>query len=215
MMARKSWRLLAAMPAGLLAWASVALAADKVYVANEGAGTVGVLDAASFKALASVRVGKMPHNVQVSPDGKVAWVTNDGEPGQADDAAAHQGMSKGDHNAMAKTGAVWVIDTSRDTVIAKVPVGTHPAHVVVSPDGRLAFVSLSEEDAVAVIDPATHKVIRKVGAGAHGVAVDRGGRYAYVTNTYANSVSVLDIKNRKVVATVRVGKGPNGISVTP
>jgi YVTN family beta-propeller protein len=47
------------------------------------------------------------------------------------------------------------------------------------------------------------------------VVVDRDGRYAYVTNTYANTVSVLDVKDRKVVATVRVGKGPNGISVTP
>ena len=53
------------------------------------------------------------------------------------------------------------------------------------------------------------------GAGAHGVVVDRDGRYAYVTNTYANSVSVLDVKDRKVTKTVPVGKGPNGISVTP
>lgn len=34
-------------------------------------------------------------------------------------------------------------------------------------------------------------------------------------NLYANSVSVLDLKDRKVVATVQVGEGPNGISVTP
>ena len=347
-MARKNNWLLTTVHIGLLAWSGATLAADKVYVANEGADTVSVLDAASFKTLASVRVGKMPHNVQVSPDGKRAWVTNNGEPGQAGDASAHQGMAQGEHDAMGKPGAVWAIDTSSDAVVAKVAVGMHPAHVVVSPDGRLAyvtnggdntvsvidtsaqrlvatipvgqfphglrispdgkqvyvanlkggsvsvidvasrkevakvpsgkgpaqvgftpdgrlaFVSLSEENAVAVIDPATRNVIRKIavgavpiqlyvtpdartllvanqgtrkkpgstvslidlesfkvaktivtGAGAHGVAVDRGGRYAYVTNTYANTVSVLDVKDRKVVATVRVGKGPNGISMTP
>ncbi|WP_293638399.1 hypothetical protein [Polaromonas sp.] len=36
-----------------------------------------------------------------------------------------------------------------------------------------------------------------------------------MTNSYANSVSMVDVKDRKVVKTVSVGKGPNGISVTP
>ena len=35
------------------------------------------------------------------------------------------------------------------------------------------------------------------------------------TNTYANTVSVIDVAERKVIATVPVGKGPNGISITP
>ncbi|SFC25324.1 40-residue YVTN family beta-propeller repeat-containing protein [Polaromonas sp. OV174] len=71
MVASNNKWLLTAVPLGLLAWSGATLAVDKVYVANEGAGTVSVLDAASFKTLASVRVGKMPHNVQVSPDGKL------------------------------------------------------------------------------------------------------------------------------------------------
>ena len=79
---------------GLLAWSGATLAADKVYVANEGADTVSVLDAASFKTLASVRVGKAPHNVQVSPDGKVVWVTNNGEPAQTADASEHKEMAQ-------------------------------------------------------------------------------------------------------------------------
>ena len=68
-----------------------------------------------------------------------------------------------------------------------------------------------------MIDLENFKVTKTVetGLGAHGVVIDRDGRYAYVTNTYAGSVSVLDIKDRKVVATVAVGKGPNGVSMTP
>lgn len=58
MMTRKNNWLLTAVQMGLLAWSGATLAADKVYVANEGADTVSVLDAASFKTLASVRVGK-------------------------------------------------------------------------------------------------------------------------------------------------------------
>ena len=127
------------------------LAADKVYVANEGADTVSVLDAASFKTLASVRVGKAPHNVQVSPDGKVVWVTNNGEPAQTADASEHKEMAQGSHDAMGKPGAVWAIDTATNAVVAKVPVGMHPAHVVVSPDGRFAYIT-ARDSTVRVVD---------------------------------------------------------------
>lgn len=112
MMTRKNNWLLTAVQMGLLAWSGATLAADKVYVANEGADTVSVLDAASFKTLASVRVGKAPHNVQVSPDGKVVWVTNNGEPAQTADASEHKEMAQGSHDAMGKPGAVWAIDTA-------------------------------------------------------------------------------------------------------
>uniref|UniRef100_UPI0030FC172F YncE family protein n=1 Tax=uncultured Acidovorax sp. TaxID=158751 RepID=UPI0030FC172F len=125
------------------------MAADKVYVANEGADTVSVLDAASFKTLASVRVGKAPHNVQVSPDGKVVWVTNNGEPAQTADASEHKEMAQGSHDAMGKPGAVWAIDTATNAVVAKVPVGMHPAHVVVSPDGRFAYITNGGDNTVS------------------------------------------------------------------
>lgn len=120
MMTRKNNWLLTAVQMGLLAWSGATLAADKVYVANEGADTVSVLDAASFKTLASVRVGKAPHNVQVSPDGKVVWVTNNGEPAQTADASEHKEMAQGSHDAMGKPGAVWAIDTATNAVVAKV-----------------------------------------------------------------------------------------------
>lgn len=64
----------------LLAWGGAVSAADKVCIANENADTVSVLGAATFKVLTPDRVGKMTHHVQLSPDGKVAWVTNNGEP---------------------------------------------------------------------------------------------------------------------------------------
>lgn len=342
---RVRWWVLVAVQASLTAWSAHAMA-GKVYVANEDGGTVSVLDGTSFKAVANVRVGKLPHNVQVAPDSGLAWVTNNGDPDASEPGGGHGGAATGHGGAAA--GEVWAIDTATDSVVAKVPVGLHPAHVVLTPDGRqayvtnggddtvsvidtsgrrvvatipvdkyphgirispdgtqayvanlkggtvsvidtasrrevariragkgpaqvgftpdgrLAFVSLSQEDAVAVIDPAQRKVVARVqvgptpiqvhatpdsrtllvanqgtrtkpgktvsviqfdgfkvvntvetGPGAHGLAIDAAGRYAYVTNIYADSVSVLDLEKQRVVANVRVGKGPNGISVTP
>jgi len=49
--------------------------------------------------------------------------------------------------------------------VAQVVVGKGPAQVGFTADGRAAFVSLSQERAVAVIDPATRQVVRKVSVG--------------------------------------------------
>lgn len=198
-----------AMAGMMAATAAVLAAPDKVFVADEESNTVSILDAASFKKIASVPVGRGPHNVQVSPDGKLAWVTNNGE--------QMMQMGKGGDAAMASGGEIWAIDTESHAVVAKVRVGKHPAHVVLTPDGRFAYVNNAGEDTVSVVDVEARKVVKTVqtGPGAHGVVVDRAGRYAYVSNIYENSVSVLDVKSAKVVANVRVGEGPNGISVTP
>jgi len=67
-----------------------------------------------------------------------------------------------------------------------------------------------------MIDTATFTVAAavKTGMGSHGVAIDSSGTFAYITNMFADTVSVVDIKKRNVAATVKVGKEPNGISVS-
>ncbi|MDO8769190.1 MAG: cytochrome D1 domain-containing protein [Burkholderiaceae bacterium] len=217
MMTRKNNWLLTAVQIGLLAWSGATLAADKVYVANEGADTVSVLDAASFKTLSNVRVGKMPHNVQVSPDGKLVWVTNNGEPDQAGDVPAHKGMGKGDHDAMGKPGAVWAIDTRSDEVVAKVPVGMHPAHVVVSPDGRFAYVTNGGDNTVSVIDTSAQRLVATIPVGQfpHGLRFSPDGKQVYVANLKGGTVSVIDTVSQKEVAQVPTGKGPAQVGFTP
>lgn len=217
MIARKNNWLLTAVQIGLLAWSGATWAADKVYVANEGADTMSVLDAASFKTLATVRVGKAPHNVQVSPDGKLVWVTNNGEPAQAADVSAHKGMAEGSHDAMGKPGAVWAIDTATNAVVAKVPVGTHPAHVVVSPDGRFAYISNGGDNTVSVIDTSARSLVATIPVGQlpHGLRIGPDGKEVYVANLKGGTVSVIDTASQKEVAQVPAGKGPAQVGFTP
>lgn len=212
----RKW-LLGAVQMGLLAGSAALWAADKVYVANEGADTVSVLDAASFKTLTVVRTGRMPHNVQVSPDGRFAWVTNNGLPGQPADAAVHRGMSHGAHVGATQLGAVWVIDTATDAVVAKVPVGLHPAHVVLSPDGRLAFVTNGGDNTVSVINTSTTNPVATIGVGAfpHGLRFRPDGKEIYVANLKGGTVSVIDTASQKEVAQIPVGKGPAQTGFTP
>lgn len=118
MMATQLGRLMVMAQAGVLAGAACALPANaagaKVYVADEDAGTVSVLDAASFKKVGSIAVGQGSHNVQVAPDGKLVWVTNNGQPVTAMGNAVNQHMGKSGHEAMTAVGEVWAIDTATD-----------------------------------------------------------------------------------------------------
>lgn len=208
---------IASLSAVVLIAAGPAFAAGKVYVADEEASTISVIDATTFKKIGSIPVGQGPHNVQVAPDGKLVWVTNNGEPAKAAEETLHEGMPKSAHGAMAGAGAAWAIDTASDAVVAKVPVGMHPAHVVVAPDGRYAYVTNGGENTVSVVDTSALRVVETipVGASPHGIRISPDGKQAWVANLKGGTVSVIDTETRKQIAQIAVGKGPAQVGFTP
>jgi len=212
-------KILVAVPmvAVLAAAGLVLAAAGKVYVADEGASAVSVIDAASFKKIRSIAVGQGPHNVQVSPDGKWVWVTNNGDPAKTADTLPSVKMPKAEHGTMMAAGAVWVIDTATDAVVAKVPVGMHPAHVVVASDGGTAYITNGGDNTVSVVDTAARRVIGTVtvGASPHGLRLTPDGKQVWVANLKGGTVSVLDTESGRQVAEVVVGKGPAQVGFTP
>lgn len=134
-----SWmrRIVVSVVMATLAWAGVVMATSaKVYVAEEDSNTVSVIDVGTLTRAAVIPVGRHPHNVQVSPNGKLAWVTNDGEP--QPEAKVHQ-----------KT-----IETGP---------GAHG--VVVSRDGRHAYVTNMYADSVSVIDMKDLTVVTTIPVG--------------------------------------------------
>ena len=219
-MKRLGW-LVAVALVSVVAWAGSAFAGPaKVYVADEEGDTVTVLDGTSFSRLATISVGREPHNVQVSPDGRWAWVTINYEvepKGKEEEKHPPTGMAKREHEAMTTTGQVWVIDTTTDQVVSKIPVGKHPAHVVLSPDGRFAFVTNGGENTVSVVDTAARLAVTTVPVGAypHGIRVSPDGKEAYVANLKGGTVSVIDTEARREVAQIPVGKGPAQVGFTP
>lgn len=211
-------RAIAFTQIALLAAAGSAFAAPaKVYVADEDANTVSVIDAESFKKIASIPVGLAPHNVQVSPDGKQIWVTNNGEPGKAVDKMPSDPSPKPGHAAMTGAGAVWVIDASTGTVVAKIPVGMQPAHVVMASDGRTAYVANGGEDTVSVVDTGAQRIVQTIPVGTmpHGMRISPDGKQVWVANLKGGTVSVIDTESRKQTAKIAVGKGPAQVGFTP
>ena len=205
------------LAAALVASGSALAAADKVYVADEESSSISVIDTASFKKIGDIPVGQGPHNVQVAPDGRQVWVTNNGEPGKPAEKTRHEGMPKSEHGAMAGAGEVWAIDTASDTVVAKVPVGMHPAHVVVAPDGRYAYVTNGGENTVSVVDISALRVVATipVGASPHGIRISPDSKQAWVANLKGGTVSVIDVQTRKQITRIAVGKGPAQVGFSP
>lgn len=195
---------------------SAALAAPKVYVANETDGTVSVIATDTRQTVRTIPVGAGAHNVQTSADGQRVWVTHNGTPPADAGHAAHQGMPAAAHAAMTTPGEVWAIDTATDTVVGKVTVGQHPAHVVVSPDGRWVYVTNGGDNTVSVVDAGAMKVVATIATGAfpHGIRLSPDGRQAYVANLKGGTVSVIDTASRQQVASIPVGRGPAQVGFT-
>ena len=114
------------------------------------------------------------------------------------------------------SNSVSVIDTSSNTVVTTVPVGTQPNGVAVTPDGTRAYVANGGGD-VWVISTSNNTVLAKVVVGGYptAVAITPDGTRAYVTRANGNSVSVIATSSNTVTATISVGTAPAGIAVTP
>ena len=105
----------------------------RLYVACNYGNTVQVWDAATFRQLKEVPVGKGAYNVEPSPDGKLIIVTNK------------------------KDQSISLIDAASLSEIARIPTSKKIVHgVAYSPDSRRAYISCesigADSGAVDVID---------------------------------------------------------------
>lgn len=125
--------------------------------------------------ISAVEVGALPDNVVFSPDGKTVLVANEGEPSQdysidPDGSVAIIAIVDGKPAATAtlvtftefNQGNARYNEITKDIKIngpmATVAQDLEPEYISISPDNSHAFVSLQENNAIAVIDIAKAKV---------------------------------------------------------
>lgn len=193
--------------------AEPAASPSRVFVADERAGTLSVLDDGGARAvttvdLAEVREGRavryLPHNVQVSPDGREVWAT----------AASLDFYMSG--YAGLDDEQVIALDATTLAVVARIPLRGLLAHVVFDTAGRFAYVTASTADTVIEIDAASHRETRRFRlnprAGPHGARVC-GGR-VFVANSGGRSVAAIDLATG-AFDEVRVDGIPIQVACTP
>jgi len=224
--------LLAAVPAG----------ADTLIVGNKAEATVSLIDLGSGEVVATLPTGVGPHEVAVSPDGRLAAVADYGTgpaPGSTltviDVAGGRvlKTIALGEYqrpHGLAWFGAdrllvtveaqkaVIEVDPGAGAVRRAVETAQEVSHMVaVVPGGSRAFVANIGSGTVTAIDLEAGKKLADVatGEGAEGVAVGVDGKRVWVTNREAGTVSVVGAESLAVVATVEVGAFPIRAEVTP
>jgi len=163
------------------------------------------------KVIATLTVGKGAAGIAINRAGTLALVANRNE------------------------GTVSVLTIAGKTVTVlpdKIRLGDEksgPSGIAISPDGRLALVTLDGESAnkiaILEIDGTTVTFAKRdlsAGLRPYGIDIDAKGEIAVVANIGRNlgdvdTVSVIDLKAKpiRVVNTVSVGQVPEGIKISP
>lgn len=181
--------LLFSMPAS---WAGTLL------VANKAEGTVTLLSSPGFEPLATLPVGRGPHEIALSPEGLRALVTNYGtgdEPGNS----------------------LTLLDLARLRPVATIelPEGARP-HGIAWPRPDTAVVTAEGLRALLLVDVPKREVVGRIDLdkdGAHMVAASRDGKSAWVASIGSGAVTGVDLDSAAVRASVAAGAGTEGIAL--
>ncbi len=220
---------------------TVAVSADgaTLYVVNQAADSVSVIDAASRTLVSTVFVGSQPFSIAVRPGGSEVYVSNlnsdtvsviDTATNLVTDTIPVASLPYG--IAFSKDGAtafvvseganvVTVIDTTThalDPLTPFIPVGSAPFGIAVSPDGSALFVSNQGDNSVTRIDVATKTVVAPaipVTANPFFLAIDPAGTRVYVGGLAGNEVTVIETATNQVVATIALPSGVRGLALSP
>lgn len=222
--------------------ASTGAVADTLVVLNKSDATASLIDLARGAAVATLPTGEAPHEVDVSPDGRLALVANYGTrtaPGSTltlidvPGARVVRTIALGEHRrphgvkwldgrravvTAEASKALLVVDVEEGRVTAAVPTGQEVSHMVaLTPDRKRAFVASIGSGTVTAIDLEAAKAAGVVatGKGAEGIEVTPDGNQVWVTNREADTVSVLDAQTLATVATLPSASFPIRARVTP
>ena len=170
-----------------------------VWVAAEAANLVHVIDVDKGTMIKSILTDTRPRRFAMVPDGKEIWVS------------AEIG------------GVVDIIDTQTYQQIGRIeflPPGmlreqVTPVDLLITKDGKEAYVSLGRSNHVAVVDVASRRVLDYILVGQRpwGLQLNRDESRLYVANGLSDDVTVIDTSSYQPIVSVPVGEVPYGIIV--
>jgi len=170
-------------------------------VLNKADSQLAIIDPATLKVVAKVGTGNIPHEVVVSPDGKIAVATN--------------------YGPQRNGTTISVIDLVAQKELHRVDLpGLTGPHGAAFFNGK-AYITVEGSKAVAVYNPATNTIeaVLPIGQdGTHMLVPTKDGRSFYTANIGSNSVTAVKLKADGSLASstnIPVGKGPEGIDISP
>lgn len=211
-------------------------------VANKSDDTVDLFDTESSTPYLRLPTGGAPHEVEISPDGTLAVVSNYGDrerPGSSltvidlGRSEVARTVDLGEHTR--PHGLAWagpsrvavttegsahllLVDARSGDILQAVATGQEVSHMVaVTPDQGRAFVANIGSGSVTAIDLRQGVKLADIrtGDGAEGIAVGDGGREIWVGNRAADTLSVIDAESLKIIATLPCPGFPIRVALTP
>ena len=90
-----------------------------------------------------------------------------------------------------------------------------PVDLLMTADGKTAFVALGRANHVAVVDVASRKVTDYILVGKRpwGLALGRDEETLFVANGLSDDVSIIDVASHRVLKSVAVGRVPYGFLI--
>ena len=188
-----------AFPAGI----SVAPDGRRLYVAENLANKLAVVDLASGRVVTKIEIGEYPYDCQVSPDGKRVYVSIWGG------------------------RAVAVIDAAANRVIGNIQTGDHPNDLELTRDGRTLYVANANSNTVSVIDTAQMKEIEAISTALHpkspigstpnALALSPNQKTLYIANADNNNIAIADVAKRgasRIRGFIPTGWYPSSVRVS-
>ena len=163
----------------LLAAAGVAVAqtpSPALLVLEKADNTLAIVDPATLKIVGRVPAGPDPHEVEASPDGKLAYISNYG----GSDSSLH---------------TISVVDLDAQKPLAPIDLGSlRSPHGLTFADGKLYF-TVETNKLVGRYDPGTQVIDWLMGTGqdrTHMVAVSPAGDRVFTSNVSSGSISIIE-----------------------
>lgn len=203
--------------------------ASVVVVLNSRDATVTLLDQNTYKEIDSFPVGKEPHHLMATPDGKSLIVANavgneliflDPRTGQLqhhvkDIVDPYQiGFSPNQKwfvsNALRMDRVdIYRYDGKEFQLANRVPLPTLPSHMAFNAASTMVFITQQGSDQVSAIDLATQQVkwTMPVGKLPAGIVMTPDDKYLLVGIMGSDYVEVIDWKTQKTVKKIKAGEG--------
>lgn len=174
------------LPALAVLLAASPAMAQTVYVSNEKDNTLSVIDAKTMEVKDTLKVGKQPRGILLSPDGAKLYIC-----ASSDDA-------------------IQVLDTATNKLVHNLPSGEDPETFALSPDGKRLYVANENSNGVTVIDVDKRSVVKQfdVGVEPEGMAVSPDGKIAVNTSETTSMVHWVDTATNTVIDNTQVGQRP-------
>ena len=218
-------------------------ATGSLLVLNKADNTMVVVDAATLKVVATVPAGEGPHEMTVSPDGKLAFVANYGAQQHGHslsviDIAARKEIRRVElgpllrpHGIETKDDKVYFIseltrtvgryDFATDTIDWLTGTGQDGGHMlVVTPGGKRIYTANRVSHTVTSIDigmPSSPGKIMQIATGSkpEGIDISPDSKEVWVGNTGDGTIDIIDVASNKIKQSFAVGKVPIRVKFTP